>query len=533
MRLIITEKQLRDIVKRRFPNQEISEEGDAAAAAPEAGTSSDGDTKTGMSKWESGVTRGPANQIAVTRWKDIAGVTPARGKANPLWEQVINPVTAVAANYALNPATNTPFEEKTTFWGDIYKIPTNGTVRVNIWDSNTPRASKFAGAHEVRGVWFWDQKYYNPETKKIDVEEELAPEESVLAEWFDDNTLRGIYVNKEERYYGAWLKRTNSEWKPMNGYYFNPGEGQNLIQYKPELYIHTSLTTEFLTWAKENWPLIAEVLVSIVVGIATGGASLLAQALIQAGISLAFAGGVYYFSDRTAEDQRGLATGIAIAALPFIPAAINKFGLKGPLSGLAKYGDDLSRATSEDEIATIIARFPEPEQLIIKTAFKEIPKYEFEKVIANKAAQGFAAQVRAGKIDLGKLPAHRLRWWQELLIEGGGAIPVSIGVGYVYKTVQERKEAERKTKVLAGDLDSKKNTDAIYKTQPKPQVKTPEQEKQTPITATNRPVINTQINKTQSTSPTIKTPETNAQKPPKGLFGPPPVVSANDSTAIK
>ena len=87
MRLVITEKQLRDIVRRRFPNQEISEEGDATAAAPEAGTSSDGDTKTGMSKWESGVMRGPANQIAVTRWKDIAGVTPARGKANPLWEQ--------------------------------------------------------------------------------------------------------------------------------------------------------------------------------------------------------------------------------------------------------------------------------------------------------------------------------------------------------------------------------------------------------------------------------------------------------------
>jgi len=86
MRLIITEKQLKHIVKRNSLNQQIHEE-DAAAAAPEAGTSSDGDTKTGMSKWESGVTRGPANQIAVTRWKDIAGVTPARGKANPLWEQ--------------------------------------------------------------------------------------------------------------------------------------------------------------------------------------------------------------------------------------------------------------------------------------------------------------------------------------------------------------------------------------------------------------------------------------------------------------
>jgi hypothetical protein len=533
MRLVITEKQLRDIVRRRFPNQEIGEEEDVAAAAPEAGTSSDGDTKTGMSKWESGVTRGPANQIAVTRWKDIAGVTPARGKANPLWEQVTNPAIAIATNYALNPATDTPFEEKTTFWGEKYKIPTNGIVRVNIWDSKTPRASKFAGAHEISGVWYWDQKYFNPKTKKIDVVEELAPEEEVLADWFYDNTLRGIYVNKEERYYGAWLKRTNNEWKPMNGYYFNPGEGQNLIQYKPELYIHTSLTTEFLTWSKENWPLIAEVLVSIAVGIATGGASLLAQALIQAGVSLAFAGGVYYFSERTAEDQAGLAMGIAIAALPFIPAAINKFGLKGPLSGLAKYGDDLSRATTEDEIATIIARFPEAEQLIIKTAFKEIPKYEFEKVIANKAAQGFAKQVRSGKIDLGKLPAHKLKWWQELLIEGGGAIPVSVGVGYVFKTVQERKAAEQKVSLLSGELESKENTDALDKLTADAQRKKSEQQKQTPVTVPNKPAIDTQIKKT-----TIKTPETpvNKEEPVKktiGLFGPTAPVSANDSTAIK
>ena len=75
MRLIITEKQLRDMVRRGFPNQEISEEGDAAAAAPEAGTSSDGDTKTGMSKWESGVTRGTSNQIGVTKWSDIVDNT--------------------------------------------------------------------------------------------------------------------------------------------------------------------------------------------------------------------------------------------------------------------------------------------------------------------------------------------------------------------------------------------------------------------------------------------------------------------------
>lgn len=35
-------------------------------------------------KWESGVTRGPANQIGVTKWEDVVGSTLTRGKANPL-----------------------------------------------------------------------------------------------------------------------------------------------------------------------------------------------------------------------------------------------------------------------------------------------------------------------------------------------------------------------------------------------------------------------------------------------------------------
>lgn len=35
-----------------------------------------------VTKWESGVTRGPANQIGNTKWKD--SVSPARGKGNTL-----------------------------------------------------------------------------------------------------------------------------------------------------------------------------------------------------------------------------------------------------------------------------------------------------------------------------------------------------------------------------------------------------------------------------------------------------------------
>jgi hypothetical protein len=59
----------------------------AADAQPEAGTS---DTQSGgqgypdVEKWESGVTRGPDNQIGVTKWSDIVGDKISRGKANPL-----------------------------------------------------------------------------------------------------------------------------------------------------------------------------------------------------------------------------------------------------------------------------------------------------------------------------------------------------------------------------------------------------------------------------------------------------------------
>lgn len=35
-----------------------------------------------VTKWETGATRGPANQIGLTKWKDIVKVT--RGKANTL-----------------------------------------------------------------------------------------------------------------------------------------------------------------------------------------------------------------------------------------------------------------------------------------------------------------------------------------------------------------------------------------------------------------------------------------------------------------
>jgi hypothetical protein len=84
MKLVISEKQLKAIVSQLNKTQDLTEEGEGEGA-PESGTSSDGEKKTGASKWESGVTRGPGNQIGVTKWADSYKIT--RGRANPLSEQ--------------------------------------------------------------------------------------------------------------------------------------------------------------------------------------------------------------------------------------------------------------------------------------------------------------------------------------------------------------------------------------------------------------------------------------------------------------
>jgi hypothetical protein len=69
-----------------YKNKGEIDEQDAAAAAPSSGESSSG-SATGypqVTKWESGVTRGPANQIGNTKWKDVVGQSLKRGKGNTL-----------------------------------------------------------------------------------------------------------------------------------------------------------------------------------------------------------------------------------------------------------------------------------------------------------------------------------------------------------------------------------------------------------------------------------------------------------------
>ena len=72
MKIIISEKQYKKLIKT------IDEQGTST------GASSGGQGYPEVGKWESGVTRGPGNQIALTKWSDIVGSLLKRGPANKL-----------------------------------------------------------------------------------------------------------------------------------------------------------------------------------------------------------------------------------------------------------------------------------------------------------------------------------------------------------------------------------------------------------------------------------------------------------------
>jgi hypothetical protein len=74
MKIVVTEKQYKLIVG-QFNEQETTSSTD---------TSGGGAGYPQVGKWESGVTRGPGNQIGITKWSDVVGSLLKRGKANPL-----------------------------------------------------------------------------------------------------------------------------------------------------------------------------------------------------------------------------------------------------------------------------------------------------------------------------------------------------------------------------------------------------------------------------------------------------------------
>lgn len=81
MKILINEKQL-ELLLSKYAKDELDEQD----VASESGSTekSGGQGYPQVTKWESGVKRGPGNQIGNTKWSDVVGSTLIRGKGNPL-----------------------------------------------------------------------------------------------------------------------------------------------------------------------------------------------------------------------------------------------------------------------------------------------------------------------------------------------------------------------------------------------------------------------------------------------------------------
>ena len=80
MKLRLTEKQIKKLI-----SNEINEEDAPSTPSSSGGASGGGGTGyPEVGHWESGVSRGPGNQIGKTKWSDVVGSILKRGKGNQL-----------------------------------------------------------------------------------------------------------------------------------------------------------------------------------------------------------------------------------------------------------------------------------------------------------------------------------------------------------------------------------------------------------------------------------------------------------------
>ena len=405
MKIGLSEKQYKTILTYVSENQEVTEDEEVPSAEPEAGTSS---TQSGgqgypeVGKWESGVTRGPANQVGITKWSDVVGSTLKRGKANQLKEQG-EPNQKVEGEYSL--WSGTPTKTYKTVWGDEMKIPDDGTIKITLWKNEDDRLKIFSSNKN----YDQDGKWYLSDRKTPT----LKPSKEFMDSIIESDTIRFIKVVNENMTYTTSILKQGALWVPAN--YYRSG---NKV-YDAEEYV----TRGFKQWWADNWDLVLTIVASAVAGLLTGGMSIWAQAAWQAVAGVGAATFSHLMTDPEDRDNVGYSINIILSFVPFMSAA-GKIGVKAPLVGLSKIAPKLNKATSMDEVFAAIKELPKPEQILATRMIQQVPK-EFNREFKTKMMEGFVKAVRKGDIVLSKIPFKERMWWKQMAAELG--VQLSLG----------------------------------------------------------------------------------------------------------
>ena len=247
----------------------------AASSSQSSGAQSSKAGYPAVDKWESGITRGPANPIGVAKWSDVVGAKLTRGHANPLKEQGMpgGNFGMLGAQYA-NGEFDTPTIEHVTPWNDKILIPKD-SYNVVLYKENELRVNSWGYDKDEKGG-FKKDAYGN-----FLLLGEVAPTESELRQMLPTGTLRQFTTKQDNERWHLVLKfdKEKYRWYLLPSYY-----GRKSSKYYDQgKYVHVSFNTKARNWFSEHWVDIAIVIGAAVAGALTGGLALWVYGIEVAG----------------------------------------------------------------------------------------------------------------------------------------------------------------------------------------------------------------------------------------------------------
>ena len=472
MKLEISEKQLKLILSNQVES-ELDEQEAAVDPQPAAGTSS---TQSGgqgypeVGKWESGVTRGPGNQVGVTKWSDVVGSTLQRGKGNPLKEQEIGlqpgRVTQIAQGLQA-PEIERKNKIKQNFNKNYFtvKTPNSPSMVEGGTDLILPRVS-------LDGTPISYSLYKHPlDPNKffkswVGTEfNSFIPPQRDLQFILPNGTLKSFTINGVT--YVSHVKRVSDNplryeflWyydKDMNPYY--PNDFINQDEIPKDIQYDGSWWGKWGQWALMGGSILAATFIPgaqglwISIGldlVAAADLSIREKDNVGAGISVALA-----FVPVIGQELLGI--GKAVGAGRFSKTSMNPKVIKR----LAK---EFAPLKTEKEVVNKINTLPPSEKLLVRTLLNEDPntigkliereiyRVSMKRIVNLEQSKKWVAHLN-NLIKSGKIDKSGITWWYQTL--GLKRLGWDLGVsgiivlgGTAVKQLKDFEDADKRQKGL-------------------------------------------------------------------------------------
>lgn len=478
MELCITDTQLKSLIKNTLKTKELSEQGETVNPEPKSGTS---DKQTGaagypeVGKWESGVTRGPANQVKVTKWSDVVGTNLKRSKANQLKEQEIGMIPGRTTQIAQT--LNAPEIEKKkkidqNFKQNYFtvKIPktltTKGGTDLVLPKTNpTGIATKYSlHKHPLNSSGYFKGWIGSAWEKYI-------PDQRQLEEILPNGTLRSFTIGDVQ--YTGRIKRTSDNpllyqflwYYDKNGDPYNPNDYISKNEVPEEYQYDDSWWAEWGQWTLTAGSIIAAVFIPGAQGL-----------LISIGLDLVAAADLYIRED----DTVGAGISVVLAFIPVIGQEI--LGI-GKVTGVGRFSEtsmnpqtvkklskEFATLKTEKEVVNKINSLPSNEKSFVikllnedpnkigKLIEREIYKRTNKRIVNLEQSKRWVNHLN-GLVKSGKIDKKGISWWYNTLNLkrfgwdiSGSLITLSVGMGIKDKQEQDKiKKLTRSTKVYTID----------------------------------------------------------------------------------